>query len=104
MFDGPALEMLLRASGLKKGKYAPELRSFALTLHFYSKKAYVYVRKVFKTCLPHTSTVKKWYQVVDGSPGFTKEGICKDYDLLTTAQFEHLLNLSPSFPKWNYGH
>ncbi|GBN12744.1 DNA transposase THAP9, partial [Araneus ventricosus] len=75
MFDGPALEMLLRASGLKKGKYAPELRSFALTLHFYSKKAYVYVRKVFKTCLPHTSTVKKWYQVVDGSPGFTKEAL-----------------------------
>ncbi|GBM48047.1 hypothetical protein AVEN_34374-1 [Araneus ventricosus] len=44
MFYGPALEILLRASGLKKGKYAPELRSFALTLHFYFKKAYVFRR------------------------------------------------------------
>ena len=75
MFDGPALEIFLRASGNKKGKYAPELRSFALTLHFYSKKAYLYVKKVFNTCLPHTSTIKKWYQVVDGSPGFTKEAL-----------------------------
>ncbi|GBL83662.1 hypothetical protein AVEN_132593-1 [Araneus ventricosus] len=33
MFDGPALEMLLRASALKKGKCALELRSFALGLH-----------------------------------------------------------------------
>lgn len=24
-------------------------------------------------CLPHTSTIKKWYEVVNGSPGFTKE-------------------------------
>lgn len=33
-------------------KYSPELRCFALTLHFYSLKAYRYLRKTFGTCLP----------------------------------------------------
>ncbi|VEN40917.1 unnamed protein product [Callosobruchus maculatus] len=32
--------------GPKKMKYGPELRSFAMTLHFYSPKAYQYVRKI----------------------------------------------------------
>ncbi|XP_025156716.1 uncharacterized protein LOC112589066 isoform X2 [Harpegnathos saltator] len=29
------------------GSYSPEIRSFALTLHFYSPKAYTYVRKIW---------------------------------------------------------
>lgn len=31
--------------------YSPQLRSFALTLNFYSPQAYRYVRKVFDTYL-----------------------------------------------------
>lgn len=58
-----------------KGRYSPELRSFALTLHFYSPKAYNYVRKTWSLLLPHPSTIKQWYRVVDGSPGFTKEAL-----------------------------
>jgi hypothetical protein len=57
----------------KKGQYSPEIRSFALTLHFYSPKAYNYVRKHWNKLLPHPSTLRQWYRVVDGSPGFTKE-------------------------------
>lgn len=53
----------------------PELRSFALTLNFYSSSAYNYVRKKFNKCLPHPSTLRKWYTVVDGSPGITKESL-----------------------------
>ena len=34
-------------------RYSPELRAFTLTLHFYSPRAYKYVRKMFNTCLPH---------------------------------------------------
>lgn len=60
---------------MPKLKYSPELRAFALTLHFYSPKAYNFVRKTFSTCLPATSTLRKWYQSVDGKPGFTKEAI-----------------------------
>lgn len=51
--------------------YSPELRSFALTLNFYSPHAYRYVRKTFDTCLPHPRTIEKWYQTVPGEPGFT---------------------------------
>ena len=51
--------------------YSSELRSFALTLHFYSPHAYRYIRKVFNTCLPHPRTIEKWYSSVDGQPGFT---------------------------------
>jgi hypothetical protein len=54
-------------------KYAPDIRSFALTLHFYSSSAYNYVRKTFNNCLPHPSTLRKWVSTVDGSAGFTKE-------------------------------
>lgn len=39
------------------GEYIPEIRSFAMTLHFYSGKAYDYVRKKFNNQLPHSSTV-----------------------------------------------
>ncbi|CAL1294995.1 unnamed protein product, partial [Larinioides sclopetarius] len=71
--QGTPAELLL--SRLKKPgskqEYPAELRAFALTLHFYSSKAYDYVRKNFQTCLPHPSTLRKWYQSIDGSPGFT---------------------------------
>lgn len=52
-------------------KYSPQLRSFALTLHFYSPRAYNFVRNTFDTCLPHTRTIEKWYQSINGQPGFT---------------------------------
>ena len=69
---------LLRRQVTKHGNqhvpklYSPELRSFALTLSFYSLHAYRYVRKMFDTCLPHPRTIQKWYQSVDGNPGFTE--------------------------------
>ncbi|XP_060760936.1 uncharacterized protein LOC132870934 [Neoarius graeffei] len=53
--------------------YPPELKAFALTLHFYSAKAYKYVRKCFDFALPHPSVIKKWYSGVNGEPGFTEE-------------------------------
>lgn len=55
--------------------YSAELRSFALTLHFYSPHAYSYVRKAFNTCLPHPRTIEKWYCSVNGQPGFTDHAL-----------------------------
>lgn len=64
---------------LKKGsraKYIPELRSFALTLNFYSTAAYQYVRRIFGSkSLPHIRTLSKWYSCVDGTPGFSAQAI-----------------------------
>jgi len=61
--------------GKIKNHYPPELRSFALTLNFYSAKAYSYVRKTFNNALPHPRTIQKWYESVDCSPGFSKEAL-----------------------------
>lgn len=55
--------------------YEPELRSFALTLHYYSPVAYNFVRSKFNSCLPHPKTLSRWYHVVDGNPGFTQEAL-----------------------------
>lgn len=57
----------------KNAKYDAQIRAFALTLHFYSPKAYSYVRKTFNNLLPHLSTIQRWYSVLDGEPGFTQE-------------------------------
>ena len=46
-----------RKVGKNPGAYPPELRSFALTLTFYSTKAYNYVRKSFDLGLPHVSVI-----------------------------------------------
>lgn len=49
--------------GLHKGeKYSEDIRTFALTLRFYSPRAYDFVRAKFDKSLPHPVTIKKWYQ------------------------------------------
>ncbi|KYN39710.1 hypothetical protein ALC56_05888, partial [Trachymyrmex septentrionalis] len=58
--------------------YTPELRSFALTLHYYSPKAYTYVRNKLHNCLPHSVAISKWYQyglIPHAEPGFSKEAL-----------------------------
>lgn len=57
----------------KKQPFCKELREFAVTLQFYSPRAYLYVRKEFGNILPHPRTLRRWYTVVDGKPGFTSE-------------------------------
>ena len=54
-------------------KYSEEIRKFALTLHFYSPKAYTFIRNKYNTCLPHTRTLRKWYKNINAEPGFTQE-------------------------------
>ncbi|VEN64055.1 unnamed protein product [Callosobruchus maculatus] len=54
-------------------KFPPALRKFALTLNFYSRKAYNYVRSTFNNVLPHVKTISKWYATIESSPGFMKE-------------------------------
>lgn len=56
-------------------KYNEKLRSFALSLHYISPRAYEYVRKEFDTCLPHTKTLSAWYKTIDVQPGFCTEAL-----------------------------
>ena len=50
-----------------------DVRSFCLTLHFYSPRAYNYVRGKFDNTLPATSTMRNWYASINASPGFSME-------------------------------
>ncbi len=59
--------------GIRRKLYSNELRTFALTLNFYSRKAYCYVRDNFDLCLPHESTIRRWYSTVKAGTGFTEE-------------------------------
>lgn len=54
-------------------KYPQSLKTFAMNLHFYSPRAYDYVRQEFNLCLPHPKTLSLWYMSIDAKPGFTKE-------------------------------
>lgn len=56
-------------------RYSMELRKFAVTLNFYSPKAYQFVRKEFNSVLLSPRTLSKWYTHVDAEPGFTKEAL-----------------------------
>ena len=58
-----------------KGQYPADLRTFALTLHFYSPRAYQYVRSLYQTNLPAPSTIRSWYSHTDVSPGFTQDAV-----------------------------
>ena len=78
-FSGVPRELMKRLVSQKKkknlGAYPPELRSFAMTLKFYSTKAYNYVRKSFDLGLPHVSVIRSWYSSMNGEPGFTKDAM-----------------------------
>lgn len=80
-FSGVPLAILKRClvniGNVSKGKkqttsqFPPELRSFAMTLQFYSSKAYDYVRKTFGLALPSPSVIRTWLNGIDCQPGFT---------------------------------
>lgn len=74
-FSDMPLAVMKRISSGKSGKgckYPPEIKSFALTLQFYSSKAYEFVRKTFDMALPHQTQIRKWYAKVPAAPGFTE--------------------------------
>ena len=77
-FSGVSLAVMKRIVNRKsaiptRASYPEELKAFALTLSFYSMKAYNYVRETFQLALPHPSTIRQWYRGVNGRPGFTAE-------------------------------
>lgn len=59
--------------GRDQRSYDGDVRTFCLTLHFYSPRAYNYVREKFNNNLPSISAVRNWYASLNASPGFTSE-------------------------------
>ena len=72
-FSGPSLEIFTRIMKSKSPrKYTTNMKSFALTLHFYSSKAYNFLRNSFSFALPHPKTITRWYSKIPADPGFTE--------------------------------
>ena len=81
-FSGVTMAVLSR--GLKKKErkatqYSDEIKAFAMTLQFYSEKAYRYVRNAFDLLLPHPRHIRNWYSGVDGDPGGNSCLFCRIY-------------------------
>lgn len=55
--------------------YPDILKTFALTLNFYSPKAYNYVRQTFQNILPHPRTLQRWCSTIECKPGFHTESM-----------------------------
>lgn len=72
----------------KKDVYPDALRTFAITMHFYSSSAYDYLRKTFMKTLPHPSTIRRWYKHLNGSPGITEEAVAALKAKVKTASLE----------------
>lgn len=62
-------------SGRKANQYCDSVRAFALTLHFYSPRAYRYVRLKFNKHLPDPSCLRSW---ISNCTGYGEPGICND--------------------------
>lgn len=62
-------------TNISETDYNLELRQFALTLHFFSAKAYNYARENFYTVLPYQHTLGKWCCHTNAEPGFTKKAL-----------------------------
>lgn len=56
-------------------KYSMELRRFAISLHFFSPRAYKFIRHEFNSVLPDPRTLSKWYAHVDAQPGISSEAL-----------------------------
>ena len=75
-FDGmkkSIFKNLLKNSNIssRSRRYENSIKEFALTLSYYSPKAYKYVRSIIP--LPHPSLIQKWARNVNCEPGFIGE-------------------------------
>ena len=56
-----------------KDEFNDDIRAFSKTLHFYSPKAYDFVRGSFRSALLHPTTLRRWCAAVERNAGFTCE-------------------------------
>ena len=55
----------------KRKEYSQKIKEFALTIYYYSPKAYAYLRTVLE--LPASRSIRRWLEVVDCQPGFLSD-------------------------------
>ena len=62
-------------------RYSDEIKEFALTVYFYSPKAYKYIRSIIP--LPNQSLIRKWSTSLKCNPGFIEEAFTSLSDLIS---------------------
>jgi hypothetical protein len=60
-----------RYNTVNKKQYPVEMRRFALSIYYYSPRAYNYIRERFKNTLPAESSLRRWKTKFDATPGLT---------------------------------
>ncbi|ODM96008.1 DNA transposase THAP9, partial [Orchesella cincta] len=67
-------ELLTRTGANTKSPFSYMLREFSFELHYYSPRAYNYVRS-YLSCLPHPQTLSSWTNAIKSKPGFLPSSI-----------------------------
>ncbi len=62
-------------------RYSDEIKEFALTVYFYSPKAYKYIRSIIP--LPNQSLIREWSTSLKCNPGFIEEAFTSLSDLIS---------------------
>lgn len=70
---------VMQSAAASKKQYPERVRKFCLALHYYSPRAYEFVRQTLNFRLPHTKTIQCWYAASDlrGDPGIQEETIAR---------------------------
>ncbi|XP_034236838.1 uncharacterized protein LOC117642616 [Thrips palmi] len=56
---------LRRLVKVEKKQFKALVRSFSLSLHFFSQPAYSYIRQKLRGAVPHPRTIQAWYTTID---------------------------------------
>jgi hypothetical protein len=67
-FKGVPLDLFSNELANQEVSLNSKVKEFALTLHYYSPKAYAFMRS--ELCLPHPDTIRSWCSSIKCSPGF----------------------------------
>ena len=70
-------------------RYSDEIKEFAISLNFYSPRAYRFLRK--SLCLPHPSTLRAWSASIECEPGFLKKPLLHIADLVKDGQSDCII-------------
>lgn len=82
--------------GIKSNeKYSENIRHFCLALHYYSPRAYDFIRKTFNNHLPHPKTIQNWYANSDirGDPGLQMYNINRLRNISDSYKEKHDTNI-----------
>ena len=65
-------------------RYSDQIKEFAVSLHYYSPRAYRFVRKYLS--LPHPATIRSWSAGIECEPGFLEKPLLYIADLVKDGQ------------------